>query len=310
MALLRINKGTGALSITTTGDTTGKTFDGIYALSTDGGAVNITTSGAVTGGRHGIYAKTRNQTRDGNIGKTTINVGSTSTITTSAVGGYGILNRMEGFVREGIIQGPIHRPLSKSDVPNVITVAGTIKTTGDGAHGIVQDGGTSIANISGTVSAEGELAAAIFHKSGSGHTVNLAESAVIEGSISAAKEASNNILVYDEDADYELTIGGEVDVETGSEDEIKGTGAGQWTFYIEDDDGQLSTKDPNGTVIDVVKVANSECVADTNACYTVVYEAPLAPEQLDDITNIDNDALIDSLELGGSGGGSSSSGGL
>ena len=62
------------------------------------------------------------------------------------------------------------------------------------------------------------------------------------------------ILVYDEDADYELTIGGEVDVETGSEDEIKGTGAGQWTFYIEDDDGQLSTKDPNGTVIDVVKV--------------------------------------------------------
>ena len=147
----------------------------------------------------------------------------------------------------------------------------------------MQDGGTSIANISGTVSAEGELAAAIFHKSGSGHTVNLAEGAVIEGSISAANEASNNILVYDEDADYELTIGGEVDVETGSEDEIKGTGAGQWTFYIEDDDGQLSTKDPNGTVIDVVKVDNSECVADTNACYTVVYEAPLAPEQLDDI---------------------------
>ena len=201
--------------------------------------------------------------------------------------------------------------MSKSDVSNVITVAGTIKTTGDGAHGIVQDGGTSIANISGTVSAEGELAAAIFHKSGSGHTVNLAESAVIEGSISAAKEASNNILVYDEDADYELTIGGEVDVETGTKDEIKGTGAGQWTFYIEDDDGQLSTKDPNGTVIDVVKVANSECVADTNACYTVVYEAPLAPEQLDDITNIDNGALIDSLELGGSGssgGGSDKSG--
>ena len=157
-----------------------------------------------------------------------------------------------------------------------ITVAGTIKTTGDGAHGIVQDGGTSIANISGTVSAKGELAAAVFHKSGSGHTVNLAEGAKITGSISAANEASNNILVYDEDADYELTIGGEVDVETGSEDEIKGTGAGQWTFYIEDDDGQLSTKDPNGTVIDVVKVANSECVADTNACYTVVYEAPKA----------------------------------
>ena len=177
------------------------------------------------------------------------------------------------------------------------------------AHGIVQDGGTSIANISGTVSAEGELAAAVFHKSGSGHTVNLAEGAKITGSISAAKEASNNILVYDEDVNYELTIGGEVDVETGSEDEIKGTGAGQWTFYIEDDDGQLSTKDPNGTVIDVVKVANSECVADTNACYTVAYLAPKAEEQVDDITNIDNGALIDSLELGGSGGGSSSSGG-
>ena len=85
----------------------------------------------------------------------------------------------------------------------------------------MQDGGTSIANISGTVSAEGELAAAIFHKSGSGHTVNLAESAVIEGSISAANEASNNILVYDEDADYELTIGGEVDVETGSRTKSK-----------------------------------------------------------------------------------------
>ena len=292
MAFVRRHFGTGALSITTTGDTTGVKLDGIYALSTDGGAVNITTSGAVTGGRHGIYVG--NQTDDGNNGKTTITVGSTSTITTSAVGGYGILNKMEKYD----YYNPV--PLSKSDVPNVITVAGTIKTTGDGAHGIVQDGGTSIANISGTVSAEGELAAAIFHKSGSGHTVNLAESAVIEGSISAANEASNNILVYDEDADYELTIGGEVDVETGSKDEIKGTGAGQWTFYIEDDDGQLSTKDPNGTVIDVVKVDNSECVADTNACYTVVYEAPLAPEQLDDISNIDNGALIDSLELGGS----------
>ena len=41
----------------------------------------------------------------------------------------------------------------------------------------------------------------------------------------------------------------------------------------------------------------------------MVYEAPLAARQLEDITNIDNDALIDSLELGGSGGGSSSSGG-
>ena len=52
-----------------------------------------------------------------------------------------------------------------------------------------------------------------------------------------------------------------------AKDEIKGTGAGQWSFYIEDDDGQLSTKDPNGTVVDVVEVDDSKCVADTNACY-------------------------------------------
>ena len=51
-----------------------------------------------------VFMRNENQTRDGNIGKTTINVGSTSTITTSAVGGYGILNRMEGFVR-GVLSG-------------------------------------------------------------------------------------------------------------------------------------------------------------------------------------------------------------
>ena len=97
------NSGTGALSITTTGTTTGYGTNlpfvnvqlpaGIYAKSEGGGAVNITTSGAVTGGLHGINVQSR--TNDGNNGKTSITVTSTSTITTSAVGGHGILNRME-----------------------------------------------------------------------------------------------------------------------------------------------------------------------------------------------------------------------
>ena len=139
---------------TTTGGT-----NGIFADNYGSGALSITTTGKTTGGTgHGIYAY------NAGSGGTSITVASTGSIETSADKGYGIFNKSSGTAAK----------------LNEITVAGTIKTTGDGAHGIVQDGGTSIANISGTVSAEGELAAAIFHKSGSGHTVNLAESAVIE----------------------------------------------------------------------------------------------------------------------------------
>ena len=67
------------------------------------------------------------------------------------------------------------------------------------------------------------------HKSAKNNTFVLEESGVIIGSISAANAASNNILVYDEDADYELTIGGEVDVEqvarTKSKEQAQVSGA-------------------------------------------------------------------------------------
>ncbi len=68
------NKGTGAISITTTGVVTGTTYYGIYALNSDSsGDLTVNTQDDVSGGEYGIYA------RNPGTGATTINISAAVT---------------------------------------------------------------------------------------------------------------------------------------------------------------------------------------------------------------------------------------
>ncbi len=90
---------------------------------------------------------------------------------------------------------------------------------------------------------------ALYNASGKNNTFVLEESGVIIGSISAGNAASNNTLKLNDDADFALTIGGAPDKgEPG-----RGTGAGQWSFQLVDEQGLPSNKGQN---VDFVKVAS------------------------------------------------------
>ena len=88
--------------------------------------------------------------------------------------------------------------------------------------------------------------------------------------------------------------------------------AGQWSFQLVDEQGQAlpSTRSNDGQKVDFKEVDPKNCAAGSTICVMAVYEDPDDVDQKDEVTHIDNGALIDSLELGGSGGGSSSSGGV
>ena len=142
----------------------------------------------------------------------------------------------------------------------------------------------------------------MYNASGKNNTFVLEESGVIIGSISAGNAASNNTLKLNDDADFALTIGGAPDKgEPG-----RGTGAGQWSFQLVDEQGLPSNKEQN---VDFVEVDASNCAKGSTICVKAIYEEPSVEDQFEDITNIDNDALIDSLELGALGCSSSSGGG-
>ena len=67
--------------------------------------------------------------------------------------------------------------------------------------------------------------------------------------ISAGNAASNNTLKLNDDADFALTIGGAPDEgEPG-----RGTGAGQWSFQLVDEQGLPSNKGQN---VDFEEVAS------------------------------------------------------
>ncbi len=67
---------------------------------------------------------------------------------------------------------------------------------------------------------------------------------------------------------------------------------------------RASTQSSDRQKVEFVAVDLSNCAAGSTICYEAVYEEPEAEDQIDEIANIDNGALIDSLSPGGSGGGS------
>ena len=220
----------------------------------------------------------------GDSNTTTVSVGTLvgSNITTSGTGAHGIYNLGNNNIT---ILGP----------------GGSITTTGVNTGGIFQAGDNNTAGVFGTVNSSGTGSAALYNASGTGNTFVLNETAVIIGSISAGNAASNNTLALSEDADFELTIGG-----APNEGELgQGTGPGQWTLTVVDEQGlRASTQSSDRQKVEFVAVDLSNCAAGSTICYEAVYEEPEAEDQIDEIANIDNGALIDSLSPGGSGGGS------
>ena len=137
---------------------------------------------------------------------------------------------------------------------------------------------------------------ALYNASGKNNTFVLEESGVIIGSISAGNAASNNTLKLSEDADFELTIGGAPDEgEPG-----QGTGPGQWSFQLVDEQGLPSSNSNDGQKVDFEEVDASNCAAGSTICVMAVYEEPRLTGPDGRSNDIDNGALIDSLELGGS----------
>ena len=283
--------------------TQGETAYGIY----NEGQSNVTTisvggSIATTGiGASGIA-------NSGNSNKTDV-AGSITTQGETAYGIYNLGNSNTTTVSGSIITGSDVATSSKHGIYNlgdnnitILAPGGSITTTGVNTGGIFQAGDNNTAGVFGTVNSSGTGSAALYNASGTGNTFVLNETAVIIGSISAGNAASNNTLALSEDADFELTIGG-----APNEGELgQGTGPGQWTLTVVDEQGlRASTQSSDRQKVEFVAVDLSNCAAGSTICYEAVYEEPEAEDQIDEIANIDNGALIDSLSPGGSGGGSS-----
>ena len=285
---------------------------------------NITTSGA---GAHGIYNEGQSNVttisvggsiattgigasgiaNSGNSNKTDV-AGSITTQGETAYGIYNLGNSNTTTVSGSIITGSDVATSSKHGIYNlgdnnitILAPGGSITTTGVNTGGIFQAGDNNTAGVFGTVNSSGTGSAALYNASGTGNTFVLNETAVIIGSISAGNAASNNTLALSEDADFELTIGG-----APNEGELgQGTGPGQWTLTVVDEQGlRASTQSSDRQKVEFVAVDLSNCAAGSTICYEAVYEEPEAEDQIDEIANIDNGALIDSLSPGGSGGGS------
>ena len=258
---------------------------------------SISTEGEIA---HGIY-------NSGNSNKTDV-AGSITTQGETAYGIYNFGNSNTTTVSGSIITGSDVTTSSKHGIYNlgdnnitILAPGGSITTTGVNTGGIFQAGDNNTAGVFGTVNSSGTGSAALYNASGTGNTFVLNETAVIIGSISAGNAASNNTLALSEDADFELTIGG-----APNEGELgQGTGPGQWTLTVVDEQGlRASTQSSDRQKVEFVAVDLSNCAAGSTICYEAVYEEPEAEDQIDEIANIDNGALIDSLSPGGSGGGS------
>ena len=277
--------------------TSGENADGIrndgddnltYINTSDRSVGGVYTSGTESNGVHNIGV--------GN--ETTVS----GVIITTGTGSSGIYNSGSSnktvIANNGIIRtsnASAHGVYNFGD-NNETFIEGNVNVSGNEAYGIVNNGDGNLVEIAGTV-CSGPLcgnspriaqtaSAALYNEGGSSNTFSLEEGGVIIGSISASNSASKNTFIFDADKSYKFTVGGVA----------KGTGEGEWVFI--DDDG-----------LDPVfkKVNNLNCAAGVTGCYQMEAATLDNLEQNDEITIIDNNALIDSLPLdsnGSSGAGS------
>ena len=177
---------------------------------------------------------------------------------------------------------------------NITTVSGEIMTEGNRAHGLFNVLGGNIASISGTVSATGTGSSALYNGNGSGNSFTLNEGAVIIGDISATSFSTNNKLNFNLGASssYAYTVGG-----GGA-----GTGAGQWTFTDQDGStqGVTSINTSNCTAApdydgDGVVIVGSSIIS---ACNLVTGVSTGNLEVQDELQFSMNSSMIGSLSLG------------
>ncbi|MFV0335956.1 MAG: autotransporter outer membrane beta-barrel domain-containing protein, partial [Tropicimonas sp.] len=151
--------GSGALSITTSGNVTGTTADGIYANNASGTGLTISTASA-TGAAYGINA------RNDGVGSTTVT--STGTVTGTSQSGISVTTMLTDLL-----------------TINAENVSG-------GVHGIYAQNpdatSTTIVNVGGTVTGGTGIGVYTFSDSDAGVEINLLDGATVSATSGSAVE--------------------------------------------------------------------------------------------------------------------------